>query len=99
VLDRQGSRLETLLGTPLAAGAGYTDTLVPQPVNDGEAWLYVTGQVQVLRGNPVVNGPAMEFNPAANEFSVLAERQYAIATECLLAAVLVQWRTGEVGSA
>lgn len=92
-IERQGTRLETGLGTRVAAGAGY-DNLVgpgesPEVAGTDEAWLYVTGQVVVRRSNAIEVGPVMGVTPRNNSFLALAERPYVVTTECIVGAVLV----------
>jgi len=62
----------------------------------GTTWMYVTGQVTILRGDITTSGLVMGQNVIApnigaynNEFDVFAERGYAALGECVKAAVLV----------
>lgn len=101
-LARVSGRLETVLGSYVAAGAGYIDAegpapipaeegdpLVPIPAGVGESWLYVTGPVGVWR-SPVQTYPVDMVQ--RNEHGALADRAAALTVECIVAAVLV--RTG-----
>lgn len=93
LVDDQRGTLRTLLGTAVAAGGGYVVNTGPtgDPAPDGTAWIYATGAVVIRRGEIVVNPDtlAAAFNRRTNEVEVLAERQYVITRECVLAAVLV----------
>jgi hypothetical protein len=103
-IDRYGSRLETRQGALVASGGGYHSLAGPptnaadpdtiQAPGDGEAWLYVTGQVVVRRSPTVEATPlTMARSPqATNEATVLAERPYAASWECITGAVLVSTR-------
>jgi hypothetical protein len=74
-LVRNGSRIETLLGTPVAVGAGY---IAPT--------IYGTGAVAVRRGGlEVVNA----WNTAINDELVLAERTYVVGWDCYATGVIV----------
>lgn len=92
--------LATRLGARVAAGGGYDLTnLAPNggaAPAAGTTWMYVTGQVTILRGDITTSGLVMGQNVTApnigaynNEFDVFAERGYAALGECVKAAVLV----------
>ncbi|RJL19341.1 hypothetical protein D5H75_40470 [Bailinhaonella thermotolerans] len=90
VRDDRAGRLTTVLGTPIAAGAGYPGTSPSGTApGAGAAWMYATGPVVVRRG-PVVT-PATErtgaFDPSNNEVTVRAQRDYVVTTDCVLLAV------------
>lgn len=87
-VTRQGTRLETVQGTPFASLS--VDLAAPgdaEPAGAGEGWLYVTGTVVARRGVVDVIPPAKA--PGTNDFLALVERQYALSVECVVAAVLV----------
>lgn len=91
-LERVSTRLETGLGSRVAAGAGYDTLQGPDgtdPADDGEAWLYVTGQVVARRAAVIEVGPQLQTTPRDNSFLALAERPYVLTTECIVGAVLV----------
>lgn len=91
-LERVSTRLETGLGSRVAAGAGYDTLAGPEgtdPADDGEAWLYVTGQVVARRAAVIEVGPQLQTTPRDNSFLALAERPYVLTTECIVGAVLV----------
>lgn len=87
-----GTRLETPYGTPLVAGAGYGEantgpdgTRAP----DGSWWVYVTGAMQVWRGDVFTPpNPQAGFSRCNNEFTAIAERTYLAGWDCFTAAVL-----------
>jgi hypothetical protein len=78
-----GNRLETGIGTPVAAGTGYS--VHPEPAT---AFIYATGLVVVRKGVSEVHG-APKMNPADNEEVWLAERPMSIAVECFAVKVAV----------
>lgn len=90
-VSRQGRRLETLIGAPVAAGAGYVGMQGPSETDPGagEAWLYVTGTVSVRRAPVIQVRPQVTTNPATNVIQALAERPVVLTTECIIGAVLV----------
>jgi hypothetical protein len=87
---RDGSTLRTQLDTAWAFGAGYPGTgpggVAPAA---GHAWLYVTGAVVVRRGDVVVPATpqAGGLDKANNEMTVLAERTYVVAYDCVAYAI------------
>lgn len=85
--------LRTWLGTPVAAGGGYVVNTGPDglPAPAGTAWLYATGPVAIRRGELFLNPDtvAQALNRATNEIAILAEREYVVGFDCLLAAVLI----------
>ena len=76
-LTRNGGRIETLIGTPVAVGAGY----YPTPTA-----IYGTGAVMVRRGNAEI---VSAWNTAINDELVLAERTYVVGWDCFATGVLV----------
>jgi hypothetical protein len=88
-----GSRLETTLGVPVAAGAGYAEANTGPdgtPAPAGSWWVYVTGPIKVWRG-PIVAVPdpgEAGFMRCSNELVALAERTYLVGWDCITAAVL-----------
>lgn len=75
-LVRNGDRLETMLGTPVAVGAGYAGTPV----------IYGTGAVAIRRDNLEV---VSAWDRAINDELVLAERTYVVGWDCYATGVLV----------
>jgi hypothetical protein len=52
LIARDGQVLRTMLGTPVAVGAGYTgDGPGGDPAPEGGAWLYATGPIRVRLGD------------------------------------------------
>lgn len=88
-----GAPLRTWLGTPIAAGGGYVINTGPDgtPAPPGTSWLYATGPVAIRRGEIFINPNtvAQALNRTTNEVEILAEREYVIGFDCLLAAVLI----------
>lgn len=98
-------QLETRLASRVAAGAGYDgpNNLGPgetTPTADGEAWLYATGNVIILRGPGfAVRSTLVQPTPGGlynNEYDTFAERPYSVLTDCAVAAVRVTVDCGEV---
>lgn len=84
-----GDRLETKFGSRIAAGAGYDfPNLGPTgaAAATGERWLYATGAVVLLRGEPIIR---QVMATGTNEVFVLAERPYIAAVDCFSAAIRV----------
>jgi hypothetical protein len=75
-LVRNGDHIETLLGTPVAVGAGYAGTPV----------IYGTGAVAVRRGGVDI---VSAWNTKINDELVLAERTYVVGWDCYATGVLV----------
>lgn len=86
--------IETVQGTRVAAGGGYSplraptaDTATPLPANAADReWLYITGTVQVRR---IAAIRADALDTTRNRYQVLAERPYVVTWDCLTAAVQV----------
>lgn len=91
LLLRVGDRLETHLGTRIAAGAGYSEAnTAPDgtPAAAGSYWMYATGAVVIRRGPVVdVGAGAQGFDTSTNVMTALAERYYSVAWECGTAAI------------
>lgn len=90
-VQANGARLETKLGSPVAAGAGYVAAsraaiggVTPDP---GERWLFVTGAVMVRRGGVSVSDPVLA---KTNTFGIFANRPVTASSECFRARILVQ---------
>lgn len=82
-IKQHGNRLETELGSGVAAGTGYS--VHPVPATD---FIFATGVVVVRKGQSEVHG-APKMNPADNEEVWLAERAMSIAVECFAVKVAV----------
>lgn len=81
-------------GSRVSVGGGYLAT-GPEGVEapDGEAWLFLTGSVKVMR-SPLFHTPPRGDTAAAidrqiNDVTVFAERTYGFTRECGIAAVRV----------
>lgn len=69
-----GPIYRTQLGTVWVFGGGYPD--------DGRIW--ITGNTTVWRATDVLVPPAGQtFDRAANQYNLLAEREYAVAFDCV----------------
>jgi hypothetical protein len=91
-LRQQGGRLMTLVDTPVVMGGGYDGTGPDGTRADGEAWVYATGPVQVVR-SPVVDlptDPAMAVDRATNDTLVMAVRNVAVGHACGVAGLRIQ---------
>jgi hypothetical protein len=80
-----GNHLETLLGTPVAVSCG-NETKTGGKL-DADQWAFVTGAVVLARSEAVHQ---TAFNQSTNEMSVLYERLYVAAIDCLTAKVKVK---------
>lgn len=86
-LEGVAPSITTRLSTPVGLAAGYgTDgpgTLVAGP---GQAWLYISGQINIWKSDPaIVSGPDLH----KNRELTLAEASYAVTVEGFVAAILV----------
>lgn len=91
-VSREGRQLQTLIGAPVAAGAGYYGWNGPgdTPTSDpGTTWMWVTGAVMLKRAADIQVRPQQHTNPADNVVQALAARPYAASVECVLAAVQI----------
>lgn len=90
--SRDGSRLVSLLGNRWAFGGGYSGLAGPAGAAPAEAaWIIATGEVTVRRSEIFTQPAPIEqaLNKSTNEVELQAERVYAVAFECVCAAVLV----------
>lgn len=92
--------MRTHLGTPVVFGQGYAGTgpTGQAPGADTE-WIYATGRVVIWRDDVEVPPPRETFDRSANNVLILAERPYAVAIECGVAAVQVTRNCLTAGSA
>jgi hypothetical protein len=82
LLIQDGPLLRTRMGTIWIFGGGYPD--------DGR--MYISGQVTVWRSDDVFVSPATSaLNLMKNEYRMLAEREYAVAYDCVAASVESDW--------
>jgi hypothetical protein len=79
--------LHTPNGTPIASGGGYgADGPGALTADPGEAWVYISGQVNIWRGEvQVVEGPALK----ENRNYTLAEATYLATVDTFVAAILI----------
>lgn len=87
--QKTGLHLETKQGTPIVAGAGYTDAGPngTAPVADTE-WIFVTGTGRIQRSSIFARAAFVQV-PLDNEHVALVERTYVVDTDCLLGAIAV----------
>lgn len=90
VLERDGNHYVTPLGTMWSFGRGYPNTGPDgTPAAPGTAWLYISGQVVVRRGEIRVPSVAEALNRENNEVNLIAERPVNLIHDCFVASVLV----------
>jgi hypothetical protein len=78
---RDGPLLKTPYGSIWVFGGGYPDN----------GSIYISGQVTVWRSQVYVTPPTQGLNLTTNEYRVLAERDYAVAYDCLAAKTVFDW--------
>lgn len=77
-----GPLLRTRMGTVWSFGGGYPD--------DGT--IYISGQPTVWRSSDVFVAPASgAFDRIYNQYNLVAEREYAVAYDCLAASAVFNW--------
>jgi hypothetical protein len=87
VTDAGSFKLHSKLGTPIAVGGGIgSEGPGGVTAGAGEAWLYISGGVTILRGPLDVYPTA---NLKGNRGLVLAERTYVPVVDSFVAAILV----------
>jgi len=81
--------LQTFAGTLWSFGSGYTNTSpVGAAAAAGHAWLYVTGKVTLWQNPNVFVAPIESaLNKTTNQFNLIAEREWAVSYDCILAAI------------
>jgi hypothetical protein len=86
-LEGEGSDLTTKLGVPVALAGGYGANGPGAAVAAaGQAWIYITGQINIWRGPvEVTEAPGLRNNRELG----LAEAQYAASIDGPVAAILV----------
>lgn len=76
LIQKDGALLRTHMGTIWVFGGGYPD----------DDTIYISGQVTVWRSPDVVIPPALQgFDRQLNQYNLLAERDYAVAYDCVAA--------------
>ena len=94
----EGGRLQTLQGTPIAAGGGYLGA-APEPhtaPGTGTAWAWATGPVNILRSEVILTpGTVKEaMDRGTNTITYRVERVYVVEWDTVLqSAVLIDWTT------
>ena len=96
-VHRQGSMMETSLGTLVAFGGGYDGANNTAPdgtaTPPGEAWLYASGRPVIRRSEPFTYPEPQQagggLDKGLNDLTFLAERMYAVGWDCNAAAVRV----------
>lgn len=85
VIERHGNHLETVIGSDVAAGAGYFQ----DGYDEAGSWIIATGPIVVMRGVAQVHDPYFVQDPMDNTFVALAERTFSFAYLCSPLKVLV----------
>lgn len=92
--DGPGNQLLTPLRNRWAFGAGYSVNTGPDgtEAEEGTAWIYATGQVNIWRSEIWLQPDQLEqaFNRVTNDVTMFAERNFVITKECRTAAVRVR---------
>lgn len=83
-----GSQLQTGIGTPLVAGAGYADQTADKPTTS--AFIYATGAMRVERSKVHDTSGHPPMVSADNTLTSMAERLYLVGWECVVAKVQVK---------
>jgi hypothetical protein len=78
-------QIHTALGTPVAVSTGYESKTADKL--DAEQWAFVTGAVVLGRSDPVLQN---EIDRATNDITVLYERLYVAAVDCVIGKVKVK---------
>jgi hypothetical protein len=86
-----GNVAYTTRGNKVVFGDGYSGL---GPANDPPTatteWMYATGRVSIWRSPDIlVPDPRQTFDRSANQYKIVAEREYAMLAECCAAAVKV----------
>lgn len=93
LVQREGEKLVTPLGTQWAFGGGYDPAIVPTgqtPLIEGQTWMYATGQVVGRKGEIKVNPDLPNsLNRVTNEITVLAERTWVLTRDCVTIGIKV----------
>lgn len=95
-IEYRGDTLYTLLGSKVAADSGYeSPSLGPDgdEADDGEQWMYASGEVSLAATAPVFQSQAMlDINATSdsNQVRLLRERKYIASVDCYTAAVGVK---------
>lgn len=82
---------KTHRGNTVVFGDGYSG-LGPgnDPPTSTTEWMYATGRVSIWRSDDIlIPDPRQTFNRAANQYNLVAERDYAMLAECCAAATEV----------
>lgn len=94
IKDGSGSQLLTPLRNRWAFGGGYVINTGPDgtPAEEGTAWVYATGQVNIWRSEIWIQPDQLRqaFALRTNTVEMFAERAFVITKECRTAAVRVR---------
>lgn len=88
-VERRNPRLYTPLGSVWAFGGGYPGTGPNAEVPAaGHTWMFVTGQTYLWRSEDIYTTPALQtMNRSTNQYTLLAEREWAVSYDCVVAAI------------
>lgn len=82
IVQDSGPLLRTRMGTVWSFGGGYPD--------DGT--IYISGQPTIWKSEDIyVPDPVQTFDRSANQWMLVAEREYAVAYDCLAASATFNW--------
>lgn len=82
LIVQDGPLLRTRMGTVWSFGGGYPD--------DGT--IYISGQPTFWQSSDVfVSPPSQVFHQESNQYHMIAEREYAVAYDCLAASATFNW--------
>lgn len=81
----------TKVGSKLVNGGGYFGLDKDTPaLTAGEAWLFATGEVQLVRSDKISEEAGAQINQSTNEVFALTERLYVAGYDCYSIAVKVK---------
>lgn len=91
-----GDVMRTILGTPIAVGGGYDESVGPtespaESPGADDAWIYATGAIYGWQSEVgfLPDTPAGAMDRSFNNITVLAEQTFVIAWECVTVAIQV----------
>lgn len=91
--SEDGTHLETVLGTPVAALSGFNGRTGPNGTAAGttNAWLFAHGRPVIRKSEAFMVPPSRDnaLNTQTNDLEFLAEQTFSIGWECFTAAVLI----------
>jgi len=93
----RGGVAQTVIGSNIVLGSGYTGSASDGAVTQGTTWMYATGPVFYMR-DPMVQFRLREsIDRTVNTVTVITERTYVVGFSCCLLAIPIE--NGEVTAA